>query len=280
MAKVVIWTAGLIFVLYGVAFTLAPAPMADLVTGDPPDTASGSIDMRATYGGMSLAVGALILMLGTGRATVSLSLLITAVVLLSMAATRLLGFFLDRDPNTMMYVYLAAEVLAGGLALHLRKGLEDPFNVHGSEPDPALGELRRTDDDDVDHLYAITSAEYNIYEQGDHHWLTFRAEADHKIEPDDDENPEPWLEANLFFREDPSHLLRAATVLEIPSYDEDLGNLANMYYWTHCPFDGKITVEAATDGELTALVSGEADDNPVALRAVFKHNPAVERSFT
>ncbi len=147
-------------------------------------------------------------------------------------------------------------------------------------PGLALGELRRTDDEDVDHLYAITRAEYNIYEQDGLHWLTLRAEADQKIEPDDGENPEPFLEANLFFREDPRHLLRPGTVLEIPSYDEDLYNLASMYYWTHRSFDGEVTIEAVAEGELTARVSGEADDDPVVLRAAFKQNPELERSFT
>ena len=74
IATAVIWITGLFFVLYGLAFTIAPFEMAAWVTGDAPGTPSAAIDMRATYGGMSIAVGLTILLLGLRAATVSLAL--------------------------------------------------------------------------------------------------------------------------------------------------------------------------------------------------------------
>ena len=121
IASAVVWVAGLFFVLYGLAFTLAPYDMAAWVTGDAPGTPSAAIDMRATYGGMSVAVGLTILLLGLRAATVSLALLITAIVLLAMAATRLLGIALDGSPNGLMLLYLVLEVVGAAVALFLRR---------------------------------------------------------------------------------------------------------------------------------------------------------------
>jgi hypothetical protein len=45
------------FVVYGLAFVLAPEAVGRAITGSAPDTSSGVIDMRATYGGMTVAVG-------------------------------------------------------------------------------------------------------------------------------------------------------------------------------------------------------------------------------
>ena len=121
IASAVVWIAGLFFVLYGVAFTFAPVDMAAWVTGDAPGTPSAAIDMRATYGGMSIAVGLSILLLGLRTATVSLGLLIIAIVLLAMAAARLLGIALDGSPNGLMLLYLVLEVVGAALALFVRR---------------------------------------------------------------------------------------------------------------------------------------------------------------
>ena len=77
--------------------------------------------MRATYGGMSIAFGLTILLLGLRAATVSLALLIIAIVLLAMAATRLLGMALDGSPNGIMLLYLVLEIAGAGLALFIRR---------------------------------------------------------------------------------------------------------------------------------------------------------------
>ena len=120
MAKLLVYATGLFFILYGAAFTLLPVHMASLITGAVPGTPSGLIDLRATYGGMSIAIGATLFLLGSRSELISLGLLATAVVLLAMAGTRLLGIMIDGTPNGVMYLYLAAELVFGGLALYLR----------------------------------------------------------------------------------------------------------------------------------------------------------------
>jgi hypothetical protein len=123
MGKTLVLLTGWFFVLYGFAFALAPIEMSHMVTGGGTDTLSGVIDVRATYGGMSIAVGVVLLLLAKQSSTLSLSLLATAVVLLAMAAGRLLGMVLDGEPNSIMYVYLGAELLVGTAAIFLRKSV-------------------------------------------------------------------------------------------------------------------------------------------------------------
>ncbi len=147
-------------------------------------------------------------------------------------------------------------------------------------PAPALGRLHRKDDYDVVHVFKITSAEYGIYEEEGLHWLTLLVHAVIKLKPDDGENPEPKLELNLHFRENPESYLREGGVLKAPSYHEELANLTSMYYWSHSPFDGEIRIESFKEGVLIACVTGEADDELVILRAEFQRNPDLQRSFS
>ena len=121
LASMLVWIAGLVFVLYGMAFALAPVEMAAWATGDAPDTPSAVIDMRATYGGMSIALGATILLLGLRASTLSLALLIIAIVLLAMAVTRLIGMVVDGTPNATMIIYLVLEIVGAVLALYVRR---------------------------------------------------------------------------------------------------------------------------------------------------------------
>ena len=63
LQRILVWLNALFFLAYGALFILAPGWAAALVTDTRPGSASGLIDMRATYGGMSLAVGLLFALL-------------------------------------------------------------------------------------------------------------------------------------------------------------------------------------------------------------------------
>ncbi len=124
MARFLAWATGLFFVAYGLAFALAPLGMIVFVTGDYPQATSGVIDIRATHGGMSAAVGLAILALAWRRETLRHALALTALVLLAMAAGRVLGMVLDGSPNVIMYLFLAAELVVGVAALLLRPAVD------------------------------------------------------------------------------------------------------------------------------------------------------------
>jgi uncharacterized protein YjeT (DUF2065 family) len=109
----VIWLTGLFFVLYGIAFAVAPNAMSQLVTGAAVTGVSALVDFRATYGGMIIAVGIAILYLHRIR-QVRLSLGFIILVLMLMATTRAIGFAIEGKANTLMYVFFVLE-LAGSL---------------------------------------------------------------------------------------------------------------------------------------------------------------------
>ena len=69
MARFLVWATGLFFLAYGLAFALSPLGMLVLVTGDYPEATSGVIDVRATYGGLSVAVGVAMVAMGWRRET-------------------------------------------------------------------------------------------------------------------------------------------------------------------------------------------------------------------
>ena len=109
------------YVAYGIAFALVPVKMALLITGGSPETASGLIDMRATYGGVTFAVGAIILLLGRHAATRAQALLVAAVVLAAMAIARAIGIVLDGDASGLMYLSLGAEIFGAVIAEWMRR---------------------------------------------------------------------------------------------------------------------------------------------------------------
>lgn len=106
----------LVFVLYGLLFVLAPEVMSQFVTGEVPGSSSGLIDMRATYGGMSLAVGAILFVFGKRDDLNATGLLAVFIIMLCMAGGRIVGIFVDGDANQLMYIYLALELVMASFA--------------------------------------------------------------------------------------------------------------------------------------------------------------------
>ncbi|WP_061031685.1 DUF4345 domain-containing protein [Vibrio splendidus] len=121
MSKLLVYLTALFFLLYGAIFAVFPVDMANLITGSSPNSISAIIDFRATYGGAQFAIGLALILVLKIKQDVTLALVIVAITLLSMAFGRLIGILFDSQPNTLMYVYLVAELVFGLLALYLRK---------------------------------------------------------------------------------------------------------------------------------------------------------------
>ena len=116
LERFVIFLAAGFFLLYGLAFSLVPETMAIFITGSAPTGISALVDFRATYGGMTIAVGLALCYL-YAIAQVRACLAIVAMVLLSMATTRTIGLVVDGSGNFLMYLYLVLEILGGVLAI-------------------------------------------------------------------------------------------------------------------------------------------------------------------
>jgi len=124
------------FVVYGVAFILAPTAMASFVTGAAPTHPTSMIDFRATYGGMTLGVGLILAICARTPAYSRLGLQSLAIAMGAMATGRVVGIVLDGEPNAMMFIYLALEFVVLALSLLGLRGDSDP---RGRESDQENG---------------------------------------------------------------------------------------------------------------------------------------------
>lgn len=116
LSNVVIYLASAFFVLYGLGFILFPATLSLWVMDSVVQGSSAAVDFRATYGGMTFAVGAALLYLHHQGQT-GPCLMVIILVLMSMAVARCLGFIVDGATNPLMVAYLVLELLGSGLAL-------------------------------------------------------------------------------------------------------------------------------------------------------------------
>lgn len=105
-----------VFGLYGLAFLVWPSAMAVWVTGVAPLSSSAMIDLRATYGGMSLAVGGVLYLLARSPQHHRLGLQAVLSLMLCMAGGRIIGMWVEGDANAMMGLYLGLELLMAVVA--------------------------------------------------------------------------------------------------------------------------------------------------------------------
>lgn len=131
-ARIVIWLSASFFIIYGVAFSLFPIAMATIVTGVEPIGVSTSIDLRATYGGMSIAAGVTMLYL-LFCLQIRTCLVMIVLLLMSMAVTRTIGLLVEGTGNVFMYLFLAGEVMGAALAVEATKKLNQCRENHGEK---------------------------------------------------------------------------------------------------------------------------------------------------
>ena len=123
LSKGLVWLTAVIFLLFGVVCLVAPAAVIHAATGATLSHPIGLIDLRATYGGMSLGVGAMLALLTTSPQRIRLGLLSVMALMLCMAGGRVLGMFIAGDTNAVMVAYLLLEIVAASVAaLLLRSG--------------------------------------------------------------------------------------------------------------------------------------------------------------
>jgi len=119
MEMIVVRLNALVFLLYGIGFLVLPEALSRFVTDTVPRTVSGIVDMRATYGGMSVAVGVMLLVLASGYETVRKGLVGVLLLMLSMAGGRILGMLVDGAGNPVMGGYLVLEIVMAVIAFWL-----------------------------------------------------------------------------------------------------------------------------------------------------------------
>lgn len=126
IAAFVIRLTGLVFLLFGIACVIAPSAIIQAATGFSVTHAVALIDIRATYGGMSIGVAAILFLLSSGPATIRAGLLSVLALMLGMAGGRLAGLLMVAETNWVMLFYLALELIVASLsAALLYKGARD-----------------------------------------------------------------------------------------------------------------------------------------------------------
>lgn len=125
LAKLLVLLTAAFFVVYGILFALFPSVLSDWVTGSVPTSASALIEMRATNGGLAIALGIVMFLLSRNEKTLPLGLVCLFTVLLCMATARVIGILLDGTPNTLMYVYLIAELVPSVIAIVMYRSFQN-----------------------------------------------------------------------------------------------------------------------------------------------------------
>ena len=119
MSKLFILINASIFVIYGSVFVFFPLEALNEVVTDTLSSTSSIIDIRATYGGISIGAGSILYLLPRGESTLRTGLLAVLFVMACMASARLYGIMVDGQPNGYMHLYLILELAAVGLSIIL-----------------------------------------------------------------------------------------------------------------------------------------------------------------
>ena len=119
MSKLFILINASIFVIYGSVFVFFPLEALNEVVTDTLSSTSSIIDIRATYGGISIGAGSILYLLPRGESTLRTGLLAVLLVMACMASARLYGIMVDGQPNGYMHLYLILELAAVGLSIIL-----------------------------------------------------------------------------------------------------------------------------------------------------------------
>jgi uncharacterized protein YjeT (DUF2065 family) len=116
LAAILLWAGALIFGVIGLLFLFAPVRWARLVEISVP-TPMSRTDLRATYGGFDLAMGAFLAISAMRPEWHGPGLVAAGLALLGFALGRLVGFIVERRAERLMLLFFASEVIGGALCL-------------------------------------------------------------------------------------------------------------------------------------------------------------------
>jgi hypothetical protein len=109
--------------LVGLAiFLIAQPVMVADALGKPHDTGPRLINLRASWGGTLLGLGAFVVWCRAAKPYLRTFLGLLGFAMAGIGVARLVGFALDGDPDTRQYIWISAEAaIAIGCALGVRR---------------------------------------------------------------------------------------------------------------------------------------------------------------
>jgi len=100
--------AGLVVVVVGAYFVMSPLVVADLLSR-PHDTSTQMINLRASWGGTLLGIGAFIAWLPSLHTWLRRIVALLGCAMAGIGVARLIGFAIDGDPDTRQFIWISAE---------------------------------------------------------------------------------------------------------------------------------------------------------------------------
>ncbi|MAA76146.1 MAG: hypothetical protein CMN28_15755 [Salinisphaeraceae bacterium] len=116
MNRLFLWLLAVTYAAFGLLFVLAPEVLAQAFTGASPQTPSGLIDMRATYGGLNLAAGVAMALCALRTGYLQAGIALGAIMTAGLAVGRSYGMLMDGQANSYMVIFLAIEIATIGIA--------------------------------------------------------------------------------------------------------------------------------------------------------------------
>lgn len=116
VSKLFLHFYAVVFWLYGLIYVLYPDLMLSFISGSEVANSNAAIDIRATYGGMSIAVGVFAHYTALNPARIKLGLIFVVLLMMAMALTRALGIVFEASANSAMYLLLISEIAAALVA--------------------------------------------------------------------------------------------------------------------------------------------------------------------
>ena len=129
--RVLVWIAGVMFLVFGLAYLLTPASLVE-PAGISLSTPSALTDVRATYGGFALGLAAFLLWSALVPKRVAVGLVALALIEAGVGLCRAIGVMVDGALNQFHITAFLIEIslaLLALIALARARGLADPDAV-------------------------------------------------------------------------------------------------------------------------------------------------------
>lgn len=100
--RIYLLVLGAVALLFGVVYVVAPDVMLERIGSFPDLGPEATTDVRATYGGLQIALGIVVLWCAGSPDRRATGLLVAAVTMGSLAVSRTIGLLVDREPTIEM----------------------------------------------------------------------------------------------------------------------------------------------------------------------------------
>jgi len=128
--KAYIWFVAATFVAYGVMFVFWPVGSFATIFGAEPGTAAGLVEVKATCGGMAIALGAVLVMTSLREETMLLGAKMIFAIMMIVAVLRAYGMLTAGGASSLVIGYFIFELMVAALAIVLHSKYSQKSNYN------------------------------------------------------------------------------------------------------------------------------------------------------